>query len=306
MSALEPKQSYSRDEVRRAFKLSHQQLRSWEKQRLLPAAEVYGFSDLVALRTLLRLRERRVPPARIRDAVRSLRRRLGDSTDPLRDLRIFVDGRRVVVQLDDRRMEPVSGQLLLDFDEGEINRLLAFPGKRTEESTRLAAEKQRLEAEHWFQEGLERERTGAPLERILEAYQKAVELDPQGAGAWVNLGTVQFNARAWDQAEQCYRKALEADPKYALAHFNLGNLCDERNDHEQALVHYRAALGINPSYSDAHYNLALLYQSSGETMSAVRHWKAYLKLDPASTWAVIARRELDKLRRALLAASGSV
>jgi hypothetical protein len=35
-------------------------------------------------------------------------------------------------------------------------------------------------------------------------------------------------------------------------------------------------------------------------MSAVRHWKAYLKLDPGDSWAVIARRELDKLRRALL------
>jgi hypothetical protein len=30
----------------------------------------------------------------------------------------------------------------------------------------------------------------------------------------------------------------------------------------------------------------------------VRHWKAYLKLDAASSWAAIARRELDKLRRA--------
>ncbi len=38
-------------------------------------------------------------------------------------------------------------------------------------------------------------------------------------------------------------------------------------------------------------------------MSAIRHWQAYLKIDPTSTWAVIARRELDKLRRALVRSS---
>jgi hypothetical protein len=33
-------------------------------------------------------------------------------------------------------------------------------------------------------------------------------------------------------------------------------------------------------------------------MKAVQHWMAYLKLDPSSEWAIIARRELDKLRDA--------
>jgi len=28
----------------------------------------------------------------------------------------------------------------------------------------------------------------------------------------------------------------------------------------------------------------------------VHHWKLYLKLDPGSSWAVIARRELAKLK----------
>jgi tetratricopeptide (TPR) repeat protein len=303
VSDPEPQQSYSRDQVRRAFKLSRRQLASWEKQGLLPAAETYGFSDLVALRALIGLREKRIPAARIRQVVRSLRARLGESADPLRDLKIFVEGRRIAVQIDGGRMEPVSGQLLLDFDREEINRLLTFPRRSEERGERHAAEKRRIEAEHWFQEGLDREHGGAPLERIVEAYQHAIELDPNSAGSHVNLGTVYFNARQLDRAEACYRQAVEADSNYALAHFNLGNLFDERNDRERALFHYRAALKINPGYGDAHYNLALLHQTGGEVMSAVRHWKAYLKLEPGGSWAVIARRELDKLRRALLRSS---
>jgi Tfp pilus assembly protein PilF len=296
-------QGYSRSQVCRAFKLSSRQLSSWVRQGLVPASETFTFSDLVTLRTLVQLRDRRVPAARIRRVVRSLRARLGDTSDPLRDLKIFVEGRRIAVQMDGGRMEPVSGQLLLDFDVEEMKRLLAFPGAVREQPEKREAEKRRLEADGWFQEGLELERRGAPMERIVEAYERAVQLDPNTAGAHVNLGTVYFNSRQWEKAEQCYRKAVEIDPEYALAHFNLANLFDERSDRARALFHYRAALKINPRYSDAHYNLALLYQSSGEVMSAIRHWNTYLKLDPGSTWAVIARRELDKLRRALVRSS---
>ena len=167
-----------------------------------------------------------------------------------------------------------------------------FPDRKKTEESRGRRES----AEKWFQRGLECEQTGAIPEAI-KAYESAVALDPTSAGAWLNLGTIFFNARQFSKAEGHYRKALEADPKYALAHFNIANLYDERGDYERALRHYQEAVRLHPSYADAHYNLALLFQGSGQVMDAVRHWKTYLKLDPTSSWAAIARRELDKLRR---------
>jgi tetratricopeptide (TPR) repeat protein len=191
-------------------------------------------------------------------------------------------------------MESVSGQLLLDFDKAEIEKLLTFPPKK--EKADKNGGKKRFEAERWFETGLELEQTGAPVAEIIHAYEQAVELDPASAGALVNLGTVYFNARAMRDAEGHYRRALEVDPNYALAHFNLGNLFDEKGDRTKALGHYTKALQIHPAYADAHYNVALIYQSLGKTMEAVRHWKAYLKIDPNSSWAAIAKRELGKLR----------
>jgi tetratricopeptide (TPR) repeat protein len=286
-------QLYTRKEVERLLGFSEQQLRRWERQELVPHLEQFGFADLVALRSLQKLRQSKVPAVRIRRAVAALREKLKDVTDPLRELKIVCEGRNVAVLLDGRKMEPVSGQLLLNFDRAELNSLLSFP--REKEKAAPAARQQ--EAEDWFEKGLELERTGAPLEDIIKAYERAIELDPHSAGAYVNLGTIYYHLKSWAKAESCYLSALEADPNYALAHFNLGNLFDEKGDRERALAHYHAAIQANPSYADAHYNLALLYQTRGDVLKAVRYWKSYLKLDGGSSWSAIARRELDKLRR---------
>jgi tetratricopeptide (TPR) repeat protein len=290
------KQAYSREEVRRLLDVSERQLRSWEKQKFVSASGSFNFSDMLALRTLLGLRNSKIPATQIRKALDALRARLRDVHNPLTELKIYSRGKKIQVQFAGQRMEPISGQLLLDFDEAEISKLLSFPGQTTREHPSARKHKSRIAAEHWFEKGLELEQTGAPMEDIIEAYRKASEIDPTSAGALVNLGTVYFNARNWREAEQHYRKALEVDSHYALAYFNLGNLYDEKGDRSEALAHYLSAIRFQSNYADAHYNVALLYQSTGQPLKAMGHWKLYLKLDPNSSWAAIARRELAKLK----------
>jgi tetratricopeptide (TPR) repeat protein len=290
------KQAYSREEVRRLLDVSERQLQSWEKQKFVSPSGSFTFSDILALRTLMGLRQNKIPATQIRKALDALRARLRDVHNPLTELKIYSRGKKIHVQFAGQKMEPISGQLLLDFDEAEISKLLAFPGQTARENPAARKHKSRLEAEQWFEKGLDLEQTGAPMEEIIEAYRKASEIDPTSAGALVNLGTVYFNARNWREAERQYRKALEVDPRYALAYFNLGNLYDEQGDRAEALAHYLSAIRFQSNYADAHYNVALLYQSTGQPLKAMGHWKLYLKLDPNSSWAVIARRELAKLK----------
>ena len=300
MPAPATKQAYSREEVLRLLNVSERQLRSWEKQKFVSASGSFTFSDMLALRTLIGLRENKIPSTQIRKALDALRTRLRDVHNPLTELKIYSRGKKIQVQFAGQKMEPISGQLLLDFDEAEISKLLSFPGQTARENTGAHKHKSRLAAEQWFEKGLELEQTGAPMEEIIEAYRKASEIDPTSAGALVNLGTVHFNARNWREAERHYRKALEVDPHYALAYFNLGNLYDEKGERSEALAHYLSALRYQPNYADAHYNVALLYQSTGQPLKALGHWKLYLKLDPNSSWAVIARRELAKIKESTI------
>lgn len=286
-----PKQSYSREEVCRLLAVAPSVLETWEKQGLIERQSAYIFRDLIALRTLLELRRKRFRPERIRKAVDALRERLRHIRNPLTELKILSDGRQLSVVVEGQKLDAISGQMLLDFDREEINRLLKFPG----ESARSGAIRKQ-ESQRWFERGLDLEMAAAPPPQVIAAYQRAIEFDDSNWSAHVNLGTTYFNLKDWPHAETHYKKALELNPRYALAHFNLGNLYDEGGDWEQALEHYIIALQIQPDYGDAHFNLALLYQSHGEALKAVRHWRAYLKTDATGYWAGIARRELAKLR----------
>ena len=290
--------AFSRKEVCRLLKVEPRQLRSWERQRLIPELSQYKFRDLLKLKSLVRLRQEKANPRLLKQALDSLEGYIKDSPELSEDVLVYTEGRRVRIQIGRQKLEATSGQLLFDFAEEEISKLLQLPTTH-QNSTQVAAKlRDKLEADRWFERALELEQQGAEYDVIIEAYEKAAALDPQSAGAEVNLGTVFFNGHAWADAEEHYKKALEIDPNYALAHFNLGNLYDEQGDQEEALLHYREALRLHPNYADAHYNMALLHQSRRDVMGALRHWRAYLKLDPTSTWAQIARRELSKLQAA--------
>ena len=273
--------------------LSERQLRSWERLGLVPAADTYSFRDLIALRTIAELRARRIPLRKIGRALQSLKQRLSEVRDPLAELKIFSDGRNIAVRVAGQNMEALTGQILFDFDTSELASVQSLPSQPPPPP-------RARDSEAWFQKGLFLEETGAPIEEAVEAYLQAVECNPQAAGALVNLGTIRYRLRQFKEAEDYYNSALEADPNYSLAHFNLGNLYDERGDLSRAHHCYEAALRINPRYGDAHFNLALLCERRGDVLRAVHHWKAYLKIDSSGNWADIARRQLEKLRVALL------
>lgn len=272
--------------------LTERQLQSWEGEGLVPAADSYSFRELIALRAIAELRARRIPLRKIGRALQSLKQRLSEVRDPLAELKIFSNGRNIAVRVAGQKMEALTGQILFDFDTAELASVQPLPSQ--------APPPRERDSEAWFQKGLFLEEAGAPIEEAIEAYLQAVEYNPQAAGALVNLGTIRYRQRQFKEAADYYNRALQADPNYPLVHFNLGNLYDERGDLNAAHDCYAAALRINPRYGDAHFNLALLCERRGDVLRAVHHWKAYLKIDSTSNWADIARRQLEKLRVALL------
>src|ERR1700722_16592529 len=145
---------YRREDVLRIADVTEGQLRTWEKKGLGEPRETFGFSDLLALKTLKKLRDLNIAPKQIQRAITSLKTRLADIDHPLAQLRITAEGGKITVHIAGNMMEPVSGQLLLDFDAKEIEKLRSFPvtSAPPPQTPAESDAKERL-AEQWFQRG---------------------------------------------------------------------------------------------------------------------------------------------------------
>lgn len=315
---------YSRKQVLRILGLSDRQLTAWERQGLVsppprargeeagkrpgnapgpaedraaskasPEDRPYTFSDIVSLRTLLQLRREGVSPARIRSFHAALKAKLAGVEKPWSELQVQKRGKRLCVQFQGAPLEPITGQLLLEYaprHQTSAVRKLVRPGQ----PAGLSEAGAEVRADRFFRAGLRYEQRQETYPKALRAYQRAIELDSRAAGAWVNLGTLYYNLGQLDEAERCYRAVLSFDPHYALAHFNLANVYDERKQWKEARLHYEEAVRLSPKSPDPHYNLALVYEKLELHGKARREWLEYLKLDPYSEWAAFARQQLAK------------
>ncbi len=284
-------ESYTRPEIRRILGINENRLRSWERAGLAETKESYSFADLISLRTLQSLRESRISTKRIREALQELRTRLSNVTRPLDELKIVSDGRRIAVHLPGEKIEALTGQLLFDFDAESLRTVETLEPKESDPTPDAGTGG----ADFWFQQAQELERSGAADDEIIHAYRQVIDCNPEAAGAWVNIGTLQFRQGRLQLAESSYKTAIRIHPEYAVAHYNLGNVCDATDRLEEATQHYEDALRLSGDYADAHYNLALVYSQRRRLPDAIRHWDRYLELDSSSPWAKAARRNRERL-----------
>src|SRR5665213_934734 len=221
-----------RDEVRRMLNLTERQLKAWEKQGFIAAAETFGFSDLLALKTLKKLRDFQIAPRQIRLALASLRKTLNDVDQPLSQLRITAEGRHIAVHVSGNKMEPISGQLLFDFDAREIEKLKSFPraaGALVNLGTILFRMRKLADAEDY--------------------YLRAVQADPDYPLAHFNLGNLHDEQGRAEEARRYYLSAIRLNPRYADAYFNLALLCERNNQVLQAIGYWQAYLKLDSSSS---------------------------------------------------------
>jgi tetratricopeptide (TPR) repeat protein len=234
----------------------------------------WSFQDLLLLKTTKGLLDARVPLARIRRMVSSLKRQLLDD-QTLSSLTIYADGRRVVAWDGAARWQPDSGQFLFNFDVQAVAAAVKPPERLPTPSLETPGPPTRT-AEQWFNLGCELD--AASPEEARHAYHQALELDPTSADAHVNLGRLYHDSKEFAQAETHYRAAARETPDDPVAHFNLAVLLEELGRADEAIQAYRCALQADRDFADAHYNLGLLFDALGRRAPAMTHLRAARKL----------------------------
>jgi len=276
---------YSRQDVLRILRISSRQLSAWERSGLVAAAADYGFEDLVQLTKLRDLRAERISVSSIRASVRAMKAVSG-MANPLLEAGVTRRGPRLVFRHSGAAMDPVARQFEFDFEAGgprlaAVNEGAAPLARRQNEIGQLFLEAVRCEEQ-------------GKADEAVALYERTLAIE-EHAPAAINLGTILYNQRQFQRAEQLYRRATVASPDYALAYFDLGNALDELQRLPEAIEAYQSAIRLASTYADAHYNLALAYERSNERRRALRHWQAYARLDPIGPWANHARLQARKI-----------
>jgi tetratricopeptide (TPR) repeat protein len=287
----QPERIYTLRELTRLLRLTPKRTAQLRRLGVLSDESLgYRFRELVAARVASGLLEQGATVRGVREALAGVRRIAPDAEMPLSEVRLVVQDQRIIVEHDRLRFDPRTGQALLDFGVGELER-------ESRESALVGLVRPLVPpadaAEVWFARASAWDGDPQRWESAVDAYERVVALDPTYAAAWNNLGLLQHRMGHYDRARECYERALGADESCCQAAFNLGSLQEDLGDFHAAITWYRLALEMQPEYADAHFNLAGVLGKLGRNEAAARHWRRYLDLDVGSPWAQIARSHLE-------------
>jgi Tfp pilus assembly protein PilF len=109
---------------------------------------------------------------------------------------------------------------------------------------------------------------------------KAVEIAPDYAEVWNELGVIAYQTREFAEAEKYFRKALEQQPGFYAPLVNLGGTLLDLHKPEEALPINQQAVSLSPQDALPHVQLGLNYARLRKYAEAENHLKKAKSLDP--------------------------
>ena len=288
----QPERIYTLRELTRLLRLTPKRLQQLRRLGVLrDEAGGYRFRELVAARVAAGLLERGASVRRVREALEGARRIAPEVETPLSELRLVVQGERIVVEQDRVRFDPAHG-----------------PGAPRPRRRRPRAREPRVRARRVSCGRSSRPptppRCGSRARRRGTGTRSAGSRPSTPTSAWSpSIRATRRRGTTWGCSSTAWgttsapgsatRRRSGADDSCCQAAFNLGSLHEDLGDFHSAVTWYRLALEMQPDYADAHFNLAGVLGKLGRNESAARHWRRYLELDLGSPWAQIARSHLE-------------
>src|SRR5208283_4385691 len=138
-----------------------------------------------------------------------------------------------------------------------------------------------LNATEWYKKGLE---AYGPIRRLeaIEAYNKAIELNPDMARAYLERGNAHLARGNYEQAIKDLSKAIELKinykPDYALAYVYRGAAYENSGNLKQAIKDYSKAIEVTPGKADFYNARGFAYSKLGNYQRAIKDYSKAIKL----------------------------
>ena len=138
------------------------------------------------------------------------------------------------------------------------------------------------------------------VDGAIAAYQKALVYNPVNPRVHMSLGKIYYGEKGlYYEAVTAYKKAIDLDPNSVDARMGLGEVYEDKGLYKEATEEYRRVIEIDGKHTGAMYNLALVYEKV-DPKAAITQWERYIELaSPLATekdWVDVARQHLRKLK----------
>ncbi|WP_293346763.1 tetratricopeptide repeat protein [Microcoleus sp. CAWBG51] len=118
------------------------------------------------------------------------------------------------------------------------------------------------------------------FEQAATACQRVIQVKPDARvyKIWGNARQAQGKV---EEAKNCYAKAIELDPDFAEAYTNLGTIYAQEQQWQSAIAFYQKAIALQPNLASTYRNLARVWAQMGQLSEADGCWFKAYSLEPA-------------------------
>ena len=141
------------------------------------------------------------------------------------------------------------------------------------------------------------------VDGAVAAYRKALVHNPVNPRVHLSLGKIYYTEKGlYYESVNAYKRAIELDPGSVEARMGLGEVYEDKGLYKEAIDEYRRVIELDARHTGALYNLALVFEKV-DPKEAIAQWERYIQLasqlPTEKDWVDVARQHLRKLRSQL-------
>ena len=131
--------------------------------------------------------------------------------------------------------------------------------------------------------------------------------DPKNRNAWVELGNTYFDAQMPAKSVEAYAKALELNPNDPNVLTDQGVMFRQLGWFDKAIENFTKANTIDPRHIQSLYNIGIVYRHDlQDYVKATEVWKKYLEINPTGETADRIREEIRQMESQPLIPAGQM
>ncbi len=134
----------------------------------------------------------------------------------------------------------------------------------------------------------------SPME--IEQLRQSAKASPKKAEVWTALGDALMDSQQFGEAINAYQKALALNPTNVSVRVDMGTCYRGVGQFDKAVEEYRKALTIDPNFAYGHRNLGVVLAADlHDGAGAIKEFRRYLELRPDAPDAAETNRLIQKL-----------